>query len=191
LTDIFSFILVMVSLVLAIGVTHLVHGVATLIRLRGSTRLEPLPLVWAVSLFLVAAIYWWSLWDFRSVDWRFHHFFYLLLAPTLLHVAASLLVSTDSVEARSSLRSEFDRIRVPFMLVMAAFSIVVAFDGWIVGVESFLTDYRPIQIWTVGLYVAGATLAGVRSQRIVAGLVLVTYLAAGFFFRYVPGAFGS
>jgi hypothetical protein len=77
------------------------------------------------------------------------------------------------------------------MLVMAAFSIVVAFDGWIVGVESFLTDYRPIQIWTVGLYVAGATLAGVRSQRIVAGLVLVTYLAAGFFFRYVPGAFGS
>ncbi len=191
MTDIFSFILVMVSLVLAIGVTHLVHGVASLIRHRGSTRLEPLPLVWAASLFLVAAIYWWSLWDFRSVDWRFHHFFYLLLAPTLLHVAASLLVSTDAVAAGSNLRSEFDLIRVPFMVVMAAFSIVVAFDGWIVGAESFWSDYRPIQLWTVGLYVAGATLAGVHAQRIVAGLVLVTYLAAGFFFRYVPGAFGS
>jgi hypothetical protein len=190
-TDLFSFILVMVSLVLAIGVTHLVHGVASLIRLRGSTRLEPLPLAWAANLFLVAAIYWWSLWDFRSVDWRFHHFFYLLLAPTLLHVAASLLVSTDAVAAGENLRSEFGRIRVPFMVVMAAFSIVVAFDGWIVGVESFWTDFRPIQIWAVGLYVAGATLAGVRAQRIVAGLVLVTYLAAGFFFRYVPGAFGS
>lgn len=191
MTDLFSFILVMVSLVLAIGVTHLVHGVASLIRLRGSTRLEPLPLAWAANLFLVAAIYWWSLWDFRSVDWRFHHFFYLLLAPTLLHVAASLLVSTDAVAAGENLRSEFGRIRVPFMVVMAAFSIVVAFDGWIVGVESFWTDFRPIQIWAVGLYVAGATLAGVRAQRIVAGLVLVTYLAAGFFFRYVPGAFGS
>ena len=54
-----------------------------------------------------------------------------------------------------------DRIRVPFMVVM------------------------------VGLYVAGATFAGIRWQRIVAGLVLVTYLAAGLFFRYVPGAFGS
>lgn len=191
MTDIFSFILVMVSLVLAIGVTHLVHGVASLIRLRGTTRLEPLPIVWAACLFLVAAIYWWSLWDFRSVDWRFHHFFYLLLAPTLLHVAASLLVSTDAVERGANLRSEFDRIRLPFMIVMAGFSIVVAFDGWIVGVESFWTNYRPIQIWTVGLYVAGATLADVRAQRIVAGLVLVTYLAAGFFFRYVPGAFGS
>jgi hypothetical protein len=190
-TDIFSFILVMVSLVLAIGVTYLVHGVASVIRLRGSTRLEPLPLVWAASLFLVAAIYWWSLWDFRNVDWRFNHFLYLLLAPTLLHVAASLLVSTDAVAAGANLQSEFDRIRIPFMVVMAAFSIVVAFDGWIVGVESLWTDFRPIQLWTVGLYVAGATLAGVRAQRIVAGLVLVTYLAAGFFFRYMPGAFGS
>ena len=106
MTDIFSFILVMVSLVLAIGVTHLVHGVASLIRLRGGTRIEPLPLVWAANLFLVAAIYWWSLWDFRSVDWRFHHFFYLLLAPALLHVAASLLVSTDAVAAGAKLWSE-------------------------------------------------------------------------------------
>jgi len=86
---------------------------------------------------------------------------------------------------------EFDRIRLPFMVVMAAFSIVVAFDGWIVGVESFWTNYRPIQLWTVGLYVAGTSLAGVRAQRIVAGLVLVTCLVAGFFLRYVPGAFGS
>lgn len=191
MTDIFSFILVMVSLVLAIGVTHLVDGVARLIRLRRSTRLEPLPLVWAANLFLVAAIYWWSLWDLRSVDWRFPHFFYLLLAPTLLHVAASLLVSTDAVEAGAKLRSEFDRIRVPFMAVMTAFTIVVTFDGWIFGVESLWTDYRPIQLWSIGLYVAGATLPGVRAQRIVAGLVLVTYLAAGFFFRFVPGAFGS
>ncbi len=87
------------------------------------------------------------------------------LAPTLLHVAASLLVSTDAVAAGANKRPEFDRIRVPFMVVMAAFSIVVAFDGWIVGVESFWTDYRPIQLWTVGLYVAGATLAGAHSVR--------------------------
>jgi hypothetical protein len=32
---------------------------------------------------------------------------------------------------------------------------------------------------------------GVRAQRIVAGLVLVTCLAAGFVFRCVPGALSS
>lgn len=191
MTDIFNFILVMVSLVLAIGVTHLVHGVASLMRRRGRAGLEPLTLVWAASLFFVAAQYWWSLWDFRGVDWRFHHFLYLLIAPALLHVAASLLVSTDAVEAGVNPRSEFDRIRVPFMAVMATFSAVVTLDGWIVGAESFWTDFRPIQLWVVGLYVAGASLASGRAQRIIAGLVLVSYLVAGLYFRSMPGAYGS
>lgn len=191
MTDIFNFILVMVSLVLAIGVTHLVHGVASLMRLRGRAGLEPLTLVWAASLFFVAAQYWWSLWDFRSVDWRFHDFLYLLIAPALLHVAAGLLVSTDTVAAGVNPPSEFERIRVPFMIVMAAFSVVVTFDGWVVGAEPFWTDFRPIQLWTVGLYVAGAILASARVQSIVAGLVLVTYLVAGLYFRSMPGAYGS
>lgn len=189
MTDIFSFILVMVSLVLAIGVTHLVQGVAGLIRHRDRVRLEPLPLVWAASLFLVAAIYWWSLWDFRSVDWRFHHFFYLLLAPTLLHVAASLLVPTDPGETGVDLQRQFDQVRIPFMLLMAAFSIVVAIDGWIVGVESLWTEYRPIQIWAAGLYIAGAALPGSRAQNIIAGLMLITYFFGGFIFRFAPGAY--
>jgi hypothetical protein len=181
----------MVSLVLAIGVTHLVQGVADLIRLRDKIRFEPLPFIWAASLFLVAAIYWWSLWDLRSTDWRFPTFFYLLLAPALLHVAASLLVATDAGEADATMRSEFERIRLPFMLVMAVFSVVVMLDGWIVGAETAWTTYRPVQIWTTSLYLAGALFAGVAAQRIIAGLVLATYALAGFVLRFLPGAFGS
>ena len=191
MTDLFSFILVMVSLVLAIGVTHLVQGVAGLVRLRDAARIEPLPLVWAVSLFLVAAIYWWSLWDLRAAEWRFPLFVYMLLAPTLLHVAASLLVSAEAVADGATMEAEFTRVRVPFMVVMAVFSVFVMLDGWVVGVEPAWTVYRPVQLWTVGLYGAGAVLGGVRAQRVIAGLVLVTYVVAGFFFRFLPGAFGS
>lgn len=190
MTDLFSFILVMVSLVLAIGVTHLVQGVAEMVRRRGTVRVEPLRLAWAAALFLVAAIYWWSLWDLRAAEWRFPLFFGMLLAPTLLHVAASLLVSADA--AATAPGAEFERVRVPFMVVMALFSTVVMLDGWAVGAETtWWTPYRPVQLWTIGLYGAGAVLAGARAQRAVAGLVLATYLAAGFVFRLLPGAFGS
>jgi hypothetical protein len=192
MTDLFSFVLVMISLVLAIGVTHLVQGVTNLLRVRGSIRRDPLLLIWAASLFLVAAIYWWSMWDLRSVQWRFHYFFYMLLAPTLLHVAASLLVSTEGGEAGGmSMPFEFERIRVPFMIVMALFSIVVTWKGLIVGAEAVWTAYRPLQLWIIVLYVAGAFFRGALSQRIIAGLVLTSYVAGGFFFRFVPGAFGS
>ncbi len=191
MNDIFNFILVMVSLVLAIGVTHLVNGVAVLVRSRGRVRIEPLVLVWAASLFLVAAIYWWSLWDLRSAQWRFPQFFYLLLAPTLLHVAASLLVSSDPHDVERGASSEFERIRVPFMVVMCAFSVLVMADGWVVGAERLWTPYRPVQIWTVGLYAIAAASGRSPVQRVVAGLVLTTYAVAGFLFRFMPGAFGS
>ncbi|MEO7966754.1 MAG: hypothetical protein ABIT38_22880 [Gemmatimonadaceae bacterium] len=192
MTDLFSFVLVMVSLVLAIGVTHLVQGVTEILRVQGGIRRDPLPLIWAGSLFLVAAIYWWSLWDLRNVHWRFHHFFYMLLAPTLLHVAASLLVSTKPVDAGGFQKgSQFDRVRLPFMIVMALFSIVGTLKGLVVGAEPLWTAYRPIQLWGIALYVTGALLPGAVSQRIIAALVFISYVASGFFFRLIPGAFGS
>jgi hypothetical protein len=158
--------------------------------MRGAVRFDALPFIWAASLFLVAAIYWWSLWDFRDVDWRFPTFFYLLLAPTLLHVAASLLVSTEALESGATMRSEFERIRVPFMLVMTVFSVVVMLDGWIVGAEAPWTPYRPVQIWTTCLCALGTLLAGARAQTVIAVLVLSTYIFAGFIIRFMPGAFG-
>lgn len=192
MTDLFDFILSMVSLVLAIGVTHLVKDAASLIRQRRHVRLEPVVFVWAATLFLVAALYWWSLWDFREAEWRFTLFFYMLLPPTLLHVAASLLVSGNSGgETEADGGSEFERIRAPFMVVMAVFSILVMCDGWVVGVEPAWTIYRPIQLWSVALYVVGAVLRSPRAQHLIAWLAFTTYVVAGFFFRLLPGAFGS
>ena len=189
--DLFSFILSMVSLVLAIGVTHLVKDAARLIRQRQSVRLEPVVFVWAATLFLVAALYWWSLWDFREVEWRFPLFFYMLVAPTLLHVAASLLVSGKSSGGTGEdVGSEFQRIRLPFMIVMAVFSILVMCDGWVVGVEPAWTVYRPLQLWSIALYATGAVLPSPRAQILLAWLALTTYVVAGFFYRLLPGAFG-
>ena len=72
------------------------------------------------------------------------------------------------------------------MVVMARSSIVVMLDGWIVRTEPPWTVYRPVQIWTIGLYIVGALAAGARAQHIVACLVLTTYVVAGFFIRFMP-----
>jgi hypothetical protein len=187
MSNLFDFVLIMVSLVLAIGVTNLVQGCSELIRRRAHVRLQPIALIWAASLFLVAALYWWSLWDLRGAEWHFPDFFFMLLAPTLFHVGASLLVSTNSSERSST----FEAIRVPFMLTMAAFTTIVTWDGWVVGAEPAWTPYRPIQLWSIGLYLAGVVLDSNRAQYVIAWLVFVTYTVAGFFFRFLPGAFGT
>jgi hypothetical protein len=190
-TDIFNFILVMVSLILAIGVTHLIQRVAVIIRGRDAVPLDWLQLTWALSLFVVAAIYWWSLWDMRDANWIFPKFFFLLLAPTLLNFAVSLLVASDPAPGTSPARFDLDRIRLPFMLVMAVFTLFVTWDAFLVGTEPAWTAYRPVQIWSLSLYLVGAASRRVGVQRAVGVLTLLTYVIAGLIYRFVPGAFGS
>ena len=191
MTDIFNFVLVMVSLILAIGVTHLIQRVAEIIRRRHSVPLDWLQLTWALSLFLLAALYWWSLWDMRSADWTFAKFFFLLLYPTLFNFAVSLLVATDRRSDASTASFDFGLIRLPFMLVMAVLSVVGTWDAWFVGTEPAWTDYRTVQIWVIALYMTGAALRSLTAQRIIALMVLLTYLVAGFVYRLLPGAFGA
>lgn len=185
---VFDFILVMVSLVLAIGVTDLIQRTAETIRQAGGAPPSVLQLAWAASLLLVATLYWWSLWDMRRGEWIFATFFMLLLAPTLLTFAVRLLMSDEPEVGRPF---DFERIRLPFMIVMATFSLVVTWDAWIVGTEPAWTVFRPIQIWTIGLYLIGALVRRSWVQNAIAGLVLATYLVAGFVFRLIPGAFGN
>ena len=181
----------MVSLLLAIGVTHLVQGVATVIRNKRLAKRNSLPLLWSVTLFLVAAIYWWSLYDLRNAEWNFPTFFYLLMAPTLFHIASSLIVSDNSLDTVFDDESGFARVRVPFMVVMALFSIIVTWDGWVLGVEGVWTAYRPLQLFVIALFFCGAFFSNIVVQWIIAIAAFMLYLFAGFFFRFLPGAFGS
>ncbi|MGQ0659468.1 hypothetical protein [Sphingosinicella sp.] len=189
--DLFNFILVMVSLILAIGVTHLIQRVAEIIRIRDTVPLDWLQLTWALSLFLLAALYWWSLWDMRNADWTFPKYFLVLLSPTLLNFAVSLLVATDRASDTATAPFNLARIRLPFMLIMAASMVAVSWDAWLVGTEPAWTAYRPIQVFVIGLYFAGAALPGLTAQRVIAGLVLLTYVIGGFVYRLLPGAFAS
>ena len=190
-TDIFNFILVMVSLILAIGVTHLIQRVAEIIRLRDEVPLDWLQLTWALSLFLVGALYWWSLWDMRNATWLFPKFFFLLLAPVLLNFAVSLLVASGGSRHASIAPVDWTRIRLPFMLVMTAFTILVSSDAYFIGTEPAWTSYRPVQILSLSLYLVGAATRSDTAQRVVCVLTLLTYIIGGFVYRFLPGAFGS
>ena len=91
----FEFILVMVSLVLAISMTHLLEGVARVVRHRSRFALDATTTLWAVFLFVLSIGHWWSLWGMRDANWTFPAFFFVLIPPTLLFLAVSLLVPED------------------------------------------------------------------------------------------------
>lgn len=60
-----------VSLVLAIGVTHLLEGVARVARQRQNVEIDWVAPTWAASLFVLSINHWWSLWGMHGADWTF------------------------------------------------------------------------------------------------------------------------
>ncbi len=188
--SLFEFILVIVSLILAIGVTRLLEGFIVVVRERDARQVDWVPLAWGGHLFVLVAAHWWSLWDFRNVEWTFPAFFYLLLPPTLLYVAASLLVSGERVETQVIGAEWFERIRVPFLAVMAALILVVTFDGWLLGTEAFWNQLRWFQIVLFACAVTGVLTPHRGFQKLIAALALLVILLLAFVLRFLPGAFG-
>lgn len=188
--SLFEFILVMISLVLAIGVTHLLQSVASMVRLRRTLQADWVVVTWMATLFLLSAAYWWSLWDFRGLEWTFPAFFYLLLAPTLLYVGVSLLIGAGDPALRGSAGESFEQVRLPFLGVMGLFHVLASVDGLLLGAETAWNSLRFVQLMTFAAYGAGMLWAERRVQRLVAGAVLGIYLFNVFGLRYLPGAFG-
>ena len=185
----FEFILVMVSLVLAIGVTHVLQGIVNIVRRREAIALEWVRLVWAASLFFASAVYWWSLWDFRLAQWTYGAFFFVLLAPTSLFTAISLLFSPETTSSTTSRYVPFEDIRPLFMAVMLAYSVVWSADGWMLGVETTWNAMRVPQFVTSVIFLVGIV-ASRRIAQIIAVLWLLSSLFTGFGPRFEPGAFG-
>ncbi|MDJ0655395.1 MAG: hypothetical protein QNJ40_14630 [Xanthomonadales bacterium] len=188
--SLFEFVLVMVSLVIAIGITHLLQAAASIVRHRRELELDWIPLLWMATLFLYSVGYWWSLWDFRDVQWTFPEFFFLLIPPTLLYAAVSLMVSADFTVAGMSMTRSFERVRQPFVATVLVFQLLVTWDGWVFGTEPVWNQLRWLQLTLVILLTAGTVGAGRRIQAFVAlGMFFVlTSLMLGL--RFLPGAFG-
>ena len=188
--SLFEFVLVMVSLVLAIGVTHLLREVAAIVRHRDSLELDWIPLTWVATLFLYAVSYWWALWDFRELEWTFPGFFFLLIAPTLLYVAISLVVSADVAGPGASLTTSFERVRFPFMVVLGVFQILVTWDGAAFGTEPVWNVLRALQLLLLGAIILGASSSSRKIQGVAAAVTFGALLFVTFGLRFVPGAFG-
>ena len=189
--DIFEFVLVTVSLVLALGFTSLLRVVASMIGHRRIRRIEWYPTDWIAVLFLYVPGYWWSLWDFRDVEWTFPSFFFLLLMPTCMYIAMNLLGEALVSDDGTSRIDAFESVRIPFFVSITVMQVTGALDGWLLSVEPLMNVLRWIQIFLVLCFVVGAMTPRLIIQKLVAVINLVLMVFAMFGLRYLPGAFAT
>ncbi len=90
--DPFSYLVVLTSIILGLGVTRLVGGLGHLMQTRRRKRSYWVHTLWMLNLLLAMAIVWWMAYRWRSNEhWTFLRFIWLLLSPTILYLISSLL----------------------------------------------------------------------------------------------------
>ena len=106
--DDFSYLSVVTSIVLGLGVTQLLAGVARLVQSRRRVRLYLPTLLWAALLFLLHIQLWWSAAVLRDVEsWTFLGFFVTILLPTLAYLLSVLVLPDFDREGTIDLREVY------------------------------------------------------------------------------------
>lgn len=176
----------MISVIMALAVAQLLVGIAGLVQTRHVVRPSVTHGLWAIDLFLLAFLHWWSLWDFRSLEWTFPAFMFSLAGPTLLFFAATLINPRDLTDDPIDLRLHFESVRRPMMWVLLVTMVFMTLDGPLFGTEETINWLRMIQVVIVGGLVASLFSANPRVHA-AAGLTTLLALGAGMFIRFFPG----
>ena len=83
--DPFSYLSVLISIILALGMTRVLAGVGEMLQARSRRRLYWVHAVWVVNLFLYLVVAWWIFYRWRNQQpWTFFLFIFVLISPTIL-----------------------------------------------------------------------------------------------------------
>jgi hypothetical protein len=115
----FEYIVVLLSIILGLGITQLLSGIARLVR--DGRALAPAWWVMLIVATLLLAHFqvWWASFTWRDVQtWNFFSYVVFMLLPMLLYLLAYLILPADLRLDGRELAREFIERRRPFFAIM-------------------------------------------------------------------------
>ena len=104
----FSFLSVLISVILGLAVTEILEGFRKLLLSRTRIQIYWPVIGWAFLVLLVCFEYWWSMFRMRTHhDWTFQQFAIMVLQTTLIYMVAGLVFPDFLGEAIVDLKESF------------------------------------------------------------------------------------
>ncbi len=92
----FEYLSVFLSVIMGLGVTHILAGLSKTIHYRRTLGLSWVHTLWAINILIYIVIIWWGMfWWSKQSSWSFFEFLLLLSYAITLFLAASLLFPWD------------------------------------------------------------------------------------------------
>ena len=94
--EIFNYVMVLASVIIGLGITHLLQGIAGIAQHPAREKVYWVHLVWVAAIFLRVIFWWWF--EFRlseTVNWTFALYFFVLSYAFLIYLTCALLFPRD------------------------------------------------------------------------------------------------
>src|SRR5438046_6832487 len=156
----FDYLSVLISIVLALGMTRVLAGVGEMLQARSHRRIYWVHAIWIVNLFLYLVIAWWIFYRWRNQQpWTFFLFVFVLISPTVLYLASLLLFPRESdVDRAIDYKTHFYANHRAFFVLFGLFTLVDFVYLLFKGVPHFLA-VGPVYVVSCLLYFAGLLMA--------------------------------
>ena len=170
---VFEYVSVLTSIIVGLGIAHLLQGVATIVQHPGRRRIYWVHLMWVAFMFFQAIFFWWWEFAFESLgQWTFQVYLFVLFYAFIIYMLCALLFPQD-LQDYSGYEDYFISRRGWFLGLMAIFFLIDLWDTWLKGADHFASlglEYPIVQ----GLQIAGC-LVGIATvnRRFHAGFVIL------------------
>ena len=165
--DAFNYLSVLISIILALGMTRVLAGVGEMLQARSRRRIYWVHAVWILNLFLYLVVAWWIFYRWRNQQpWTFFLFLFVLISPTILFLASLLLFPSEgALDQFIDYKKHFYANHRAFFAIFSMFTLVDIVDTLLKGIPHFL-ELGPQYVISNSLYFAGlATAAITRNER--------------------------
>ena len=135
--DRFEYVMVMVSIIIGLAMTHLLQGLVEVAQRPKPFRLRSIHLVWVLFMLVNIAFFWW--WQFKLQalqEWTFGTYIFVLAYACLMYFQSTLLFPKD-LGPDVDLDEFFHQHRGWFFGVNALVIVFDLVDTWIKGSEYF------------------------------------------------------
>ena len=138
--DPFSYLSVLISIVLALGMTRVLQGVGEMLQARRRRHIYWVQIVWATNLFIYLVIAWWIFYRWRNQQpWNFYLFIFVLISPTILYLASLLLFPSESdLDKPVDYKAHYYANHRAFFIIFSLWTPVDIVDSLLKGWAHFL-----------------------------------------------------
>ena len=163
----FEYLSVLISIILALGMTRVLAGVGEMLQARSRRRVYWVHAIWIINVFLYLVVAWWIFYRWRNQQpWTFFLFIFVLISPTLLYLASLLLFPREGdVDSAVDYKTHYYANHRAFFILFVLFAPVDIVDSLLKGVPHFLNLGLPYIVINV-LFLAGLVTAAItRNER--------------------------